>query len=83
MPNGSFSPFSAKVSVQFGFAVAIGVAQHLDRVGAAFGDEDVAVGRGQEVTRVAKAGGVLLDLESGGNLRLRAIRPIHDPRARW
>ena len=46
----------AKTSISLGLAVAVGVAQDLDPAGHALGDEDVAVGGGDDLARIVQAG---------------------------
>ena len=52
--------------VDLGLAVAVGVAQDVDAVGAALGDEEVAVGGADDDAGLARAGGELGDLETLG-----------------
>ena len=61
-------------------AAAFGIAQHLDLIGSTLHDKDVAVRRGQQKSRIAKAAGVQDDLKSGWNLRLSVRRPANDAR---
>ena len=50
--------------VHLGFAVAVSVAQNLDPVGHALGNEEVAVGGRDDLARVSQADGEFGDLES-------------------
>ncbi len=73
------------------FAIAVGVAQHLDLIGAALYNEDVAIRCGEQESRIAKTSGVQFDFEPRRNFGLRVswpvnnVRPINceSIRARW
>src|SRR6266498_3312161 len=62
------------------FPTAFGIAQRLDPVRSTFHDEDVAIGRREQKTRVAETAGVQSDLKTGWNLRLSVRRTINDAR---
>src|SRR5436190_4470933 len=73
------------------FAIAVGVAQHLDLIGATLYNKDVAVRCGEQESRIAKPGSVQFDFESRRNFGLCVSWPIYDVRlincesirARW
>src|SRR5436190_1257498 len=46
------------------FAIAVGIAQHLDLIGATLYDEDVVIRCAEQESRVAKTSGVQFDFES-------------------
>jgi hypothetical protein len=65
------------------FAIAVGIAQHLDLIGATLYNEDVAIRCGEQESRIAKSSGVQFDFESRRNFGLRVswsvynVRPIN------
>src|SRR5437588_34126 len=63
------------------FSIAVAVAQNFDAPFIALRYEDVAVRRGEEIARIRKAAGVLLDLKTWRHPRLRARRPANFSRA--
>ena len=65
MPKGWCRPV-AKTEVLLRLAVRVDAAEDLDLAGFAFGEEEVAVGRGAHEARIVEAGGVELDLEALG-----------------
>jgi hypothetical protein len=59
-----------------GPAALLCIAQYPNLIGATFHDKDVAIGRGEQKTRVAKTAGVQVDLETRGNPGLKIRRTI-------
>src|SRR5262245_41723042 len=49
---------------QIRFAITVGIAQHLDLIGATFYDEDVAIRRSEQESWILKSTGVQFDFES-------------------
>jgi hypothetical protein len=60
------------------FSAASGIAQRLDSICPTFHDEDVAIGRGEQKTRIAETAGVQFDIKTGWNPRLSVCRTIND-----
>src|SRR6266567_304816 len=50
---------------------AVCIAQYFDLVAAAFANEDVSIGRGEQKTRIAKPARIQIDFETRRNLKLR------------
>ncbi len=66
-PEGPRQPGGEDL-VDLRFAVAVGVAEDADAIGPALGQEQVAVGRAHDHTRLGQAGGELGDLKALGDL---------------
>src|SRR4029077_7051647 len=60
------------------FAIAVGVAQHLDLIGATLHNKDVAVRCAEQESRIAEATGGQFDFESRRNFGLRVRWPLHN-----
>ena len=62
------------------FAITVGIAQHLDLIGATLYDEDVAVRCGEQESRIAKSSRVQFDFEPRRNFGLRVSWPVYNTR---
>src|SRR5258708_37632966 len=62
------------------FAIAIGIAQHLDLIGATLHNKDVAIRCAEQESRIAKTTGVQFDFESRRNFGMRVSWPVYNVR---
>jgi hypothetical protein len=69
-----------KSFVHIRFAIAVGIAQHFDLIGATLYDKDVAIWRAKQESRIAKTTGVQFDFESRRNFGLRVSWPFYNAR---
>jgi hypothetical protein len=67
--------------VRIRFAIAVGIAQHLDLVGATLYNEDVAIRSAEQESRIAKTSGVQFNFESRWNFGLCVSWPLQNARA--
>ena len=63
-----------------GLAIAVGIAQHLDLIGATLYNEDVAIRCGEQESRIAKSSRAQFDFEPRWYLGLRFSWPVYDTR---
>ncbi len=63
-----------------GLAIAVGIAQHLDLIGATLYNEDVAIRCAEQESRIAKSSRVQFDFEPRWNFGLRFSWPVYDTR---
>src|SRR2546423_7349593 len=63
-----------------GLAIVVGIAQHLDLIGATLYNEDVAIRCAEQESRIAKSRGVQFDFEPRRNFGLRVSWPVYDAR---
>src|SRR6266540_1477198 len=57
-------------------SVAFGVTQHLDSLGATLHDEDVAIGRGEQKSRITKPARIPFDRKTRRHTKLCACWPL-------
>ena len=62
-------------------AIAVGIAQHLDLIGATLYNEDVAIRCAEQESRIAKSSRVQFDFEPRWNFGLRVSWPVYDTRS--
>src|SRR6266446_2572722 len=65
---------------EVGLAIAVGIAQYLDLIGATLYNEDVAIRCGEQESRIAKSSRVQFDFEPRWNFGLRFSWPVYDTR---
>ena len=63
-----------------GLPAAFCVPQHLDLIGATLRNEDISIRRGAQISGIAKAFSVHLDLKTGRHLELCTRRTLDDAR---